>query len=124
MVQGYNHEEGIDYDETFAPVTRTEEIRILIAFVAFIGFKLFQIDIKSAFLNGYLKEEMYVKQSPDFEDAHYPNYVLKLDKDIYGLEQALRAWYEKSSKLLLKNRFKIGKIDNTLFLNTRGEILS
>lgn len=123
MVQGYNQEEGIDYDDTFAPVARMEAIRILIAFAAHMEFKLFQMDVKSAFLNGNLKEEVYVKQPPGFEDGDLPNHVLKLDKTLYGLKQVPRAWYEYLSKLLLANGFKRGKIDNTLFLKYRGKEL-
>ena len=73
VVQGYDQEEGIDYDETFAPVARMEAIRILIAFVAIMGFKLYQMDVKKAFLNGDLKKEVFVKQPPGFEDAELPN---------------------------------------------------
>ena len=116
VIQGYNQEEGIDYDETFAPVARMEAIRILIAFATFMGFKLYQMDVKSAFLNGDLKEKVYVKQPPGFEDVELPNHVFKLNKALYGLKQAPRAWYERLSKFLLKNGFKRGKIDNTLFL--------
>lgn len=123
VVQGYNQEEGIDYDETFAPVARMEAIRILIAFVAHREYKLFQMGVKSAFLNGNLKEEVYVKQPPGFEDVDLPNHVLKLDKALYGVKQAPRAWYERLSKFLLENGFKRGKIDNTLFLKSRGKEL-
>ncbi|XP_049342929.1 uncharacterized protein LOC125807259 [Solanum verrucosum] len=118
---GYNQEEEIDYDETFALVARMEAIRILIAFAAHVEFKLFQMDVKSAFLNGNLKEKVYVKKPPYFEDADLPNHVLKLDKALYGLKQAPRAWYEHLSKFLLANGFKKGKIDNTLFLKSRGK---
>ncbi|XP_070049914.1 uncharacterized protein [Nicotiana tomentosiformis] len=80
VVQGYNQEEGIDYDETFTPVARMEAIRILIAFASHMEFTLFQMDVKSAFLNGFLKEEVYVKQPPGFECHKHPEYVFKLDK--------------------------------------------
>ncbi|XP_015057420.1 uncharacterized protein LOC107003608 [Solanum pennellii] len=103
VVQRYNQEEGIDYDETFAPVARMEAIRILIAFAAFMGFKLYQMDVKSAFLNGDLKEEVFVKQPPGFEDAELPDHMFRLNKALYGLKQAPRAWYERLSKFLLKN---------------------
>ena len=106
MVQVYNQEEGIDYDETFAPVARMEAIRIPIAFAAFMGFKLYQIDVKSAFLNGDLKEEVFVKQPPGFEDVELPDHVFKLNKALYGVKQAPKAWYERLSKFLLKNGFK------------------
>ncbi|XP_075075485.1 uncharacterized protein LOC142162738 [Nicotiana tabacum] len=120
VVQGYNQEEGIDYDETFAPVARMEAIRILIVFASHMEFTMFQMDVKSAFLNGFLKEEVYVKQPLGFECHEHPEYAFKLDKTLYGLKQTPRAWYEKLSKFLLENGFTRGKIDNTLFLKKWG----
>ena len=113
---------GPDYDETFAPVARMEAIRILIDFVAFMRFKLYQMDVKITFLNGDLKEEVYVKQL-GFEDVERPNYVCKLNKALYSLKQAPRAWYGRLSKFLLTNGFKRAKIDNTLFLVKREQEL-
>ena len=84
VIQGYNQEEGIDYEKTFTPVARIEAIRILIAFAAYTEFKLYQIDVKSAFLNGYLKEEAYVMQPSGFENIEFSNHVFKLDKALYG----------------------------------------
>ena len=78
IAKGYNQEEGIDYDETFTPVARLEAIRILFAFVLYMDFKLFQMDVKSAFLNGFIEEEVYVKQPPGFESFDFPNHVFKL----------------------------------------------
>jgi len=101
VVQGYNQEEGIDYEETFAPVVRIEANRILIAFAAHMEFKLYQMDVKSGFPNGYLKEEVYVMQPPGFENNELPNHVFKLDKALYGSKQAPRAWYERLSNFLL-----------------------
>lgn len=97
-----------------------EAIRILIAFVDHMEFELFQMDVKSDLLNGNLKEQVYVKQPSGFEDADLQNHVLKLDKALYGLKQAPKAWYENFSKFLLANGFKRGKIDNTLFLKSKG----
>ncbi|GJS50186.1 retrovirus-related pol polyprotein from transposon TNT 1-94 [Tanacetum coccineum] len=91
VAQGYNQQEGIDYDETFAPVTRLEAIIIFLAFATYINFIVYQMDVKSAFLNGKLKEEVYVKQPPDFESNEFPNRVCKLYKALYGLKQAPRA---------------------------------
>ena len=85
------------------------------------GFKLYRIDVKSSFLNGNIKEEVYVKQTLGFEDAELPNHVFKLNKALYELKQAPRAWHEKLSKFLLKNGFKREKIDNTLFLMKRNK---
>ncbi|GJT50184.1 retrovirus-related pol polyprotein from transposon TNT 1-94 [Tanacetum coccineum] len=97
VAQGYNQQEGIDYDETFAPVARLEAIRIFLAFATYINFIVYQMDVKSAFLNGKLKEEVYVKQPPGFESNEFPNHVCKLDKALYGHKQASRAWYLKGT---------------------------
>nr|GEV03425.1 retrovirus-related Pol polyprotein from transposon TNT 1-94 [Tanacetum cinerariifolium] len=91
VAQGYSQEEGIDYNETFAPVARMEAIRIFLAFATYMNFKVNKMDVKSAFLNGKLKEEVYVKQPHGFENSEFPDYVCKLDKAIYGLKQAPRA---------------------------------
>ena len=116
VAQGYNQQEGIDYDETYAPVARLEAIRILMAFAAHKKFKLYQMDVKSAFLNGYLKEEVYVKQPPRFIHEKYPHYVYKLLKSVYGLRQSPRCWYERLSQFLLEIGFTRGKLDSTLFI--------
>ncbi|GKF01921.1 retrovirus-related pol polyprotein from transposon TNT 1-94, partial [Tanacetum coccineum] len=91
VAQGYNQQEGIDYDGTFAPVARLEAVRIFLAFATYINFIVYQIDVKSSFLNGKLKEEVYVKQPPGFESNEFPNHLCKLDKALYGIKQALRA---------------------------------
>ncbi|GJS79269.1 retrovirus-related pol polyprotein from transposon TNT 1-94 [Tanacetum coccineum] len=116
VAQGYNQQEGIDYDETIAPVARLEAIRIFLAFATYMNFIVYQMDVKSAFLNGKLKEEVYVKQPPGFKSNEFPNHVCKLDKAHYGLKQAPRAWYETLSSFLTKHKFVRGKIDNTLFV--------
>ena len=116
VAQGYSQEEGIDYDETFAPVARLEAIRMLLAYASFMRIKLFQMDVKSAFLNGVLSEEVYVKQPPGFEDSQHPDYVFKLNCALYGLKQAPRAWYERLSKFLLENHYSMGAVDKTLFV--------
>jgi len=100
VVKGYNQEEGIDYGETFAPVARLEVVRLLLAFSCMSGFKLYQMDVKSAFLNGFINEEVYVEQSPSFKDHQHPNHVFKLKKALYGLKQAPRQWYERLSNFL------------------------
>ena len=124
MAQGCNQQEGIDYDETYALVARLESNRMLLSFVSFKNFKLYQMDVKSAFLNGFLNEEVYVKQPFRFEKEETPNHVLKLTKALYGLKQALRAWYERLSKFLLENNFIRGKVDITLFvINVKNDIL-
>jgi len=104
-------------------VARIEAIRILVAFAAHMEIRLCQMDVKSAFLNGYLKEEVYVKQPPGFESHDFSNHVFKLDKALYGLKQAPRAWYERLLSFLIDNDFQRGKVDNTLFLKSKGEYL-
>ena len=123
VAQGYNQQEEIDYDDTFALVARLEAIRLLMAYASYKGFKLFQMDVKTAFLNGVL-EEVYVKQPPGFEDVDHPEHVYILDKALYGLKQAPHAWYDRLAKFLLKNGYRRGVIDRTLFiLEEEGEIL-
>nr|GEU79076.1 retrovirus-related Pol polyprotein from transposon TNT 1-94 [Tanacetum cinerariifolium] len=97
VAQGYNQYEGIDYEETFAPVVRLEAIRIFLAYAAYMGFMMYQMDVKSAFLNGKISKEVYVQQPLGFESSEYPNHVCKLDKALYGLKQALKACAKKQS---------------------------
>ena len=124
VAKGYNQQEGIDYDETYAPVARIEAIRLLIAFAAYKGFILYQMDVKTAFLNGYLQEEVYVQQPPGFEDPTKTDHVYILDKALYGLKQAPRAWYDRLAQFLLANGYTRGAIDKTLFLKvSKGETL-
>jgi hypothetical protein len=118
MAKGYSQVEGLDFGETYAPVARLESIRILLAYATYHGFKLYQMDVKSAFLNGPIKEEVYVEQPPGFEDSEYPNHVYKLSKALYGLKQSPRAWYECLRDFLITNGFKVGKADPTLFTKT------
>jgi hypothetical protein len=123
VAQGFSQVEGIDFGETYAPVARLESIRILLAYASHHNFKLQQMDVKSAFLNGPLKELVYVKQPPGFEDPHFPNHVYKLDKALYGLKQAPRAWYEHLRELLVDRGFEVGQIDPTLFTKrVKGEL--
>jgi hypothetical protein len=106
---GYSQVKGLDFSETYALVARLESIRILLAYATYQCFKLYQMDVKSAFLNGPIKEEVYVEQPPDFEDSEYPNHVYELSKVLYGLKQAPRAWYEWLRDFLITNGFKVGK---------------
>jgi hypothetical protein len=108
----------LEIDETYAPVARLESIRILLAYATYHCFKLYQMDMKSAFLNGPIKEGVYVEQPPDFIDSEYPNHVYKLSNALYGLKQAPRAWYECLRDFLITNGFKVGKVDPTLFTKT------
>ncbi|KAJ9556482.1 hypothetical protein OSB04_011096 [Centaurea solstitialis] len=123
VAQGYTQEEGIDYDDVFAPVARIEAIRLFLAFASYKGFKVYQMDVKSAFLYG-IDEEVYVSQPPGFEDPKYPDKVYKLRKALYGLHQAPRAWYDTLSSYLLENKFERGVIDKTLFIKrTKTDML-
>ncbi|WVZ76484.1 hypothetical protein U9M48_024460 [Paspalum notatum var. saurae] len=103
VTQGFCQKERIDYEETFAPIAHLEAVRILLAFAASKGFKLQQMDVKSAFLNGFIEKEVYVRQSPGFKSARFPDRVYKLRKALYGLKQALRAWYARLKSFLLKS---------------------
>ncbi|GJV71548.1 uncharacterized mitochondrial protein-like protein [Tanacetum coccineum] len=124
VAQGYTQEEGIDYDEVFAPVARIEAIRLFLAYASFMGFIVYQMDVKSAFLYGTIEEEVYVCQPPGFEDPQFPDKVYKVEKALYGLHQAPRAWYETLSTYLLENGFRRGIIDKTLFIKKdKGDIL-
>jgi hypothetical protein len=115
MAKGYSQIEGLDFDKTFSPVARLESICILLAYATHHGFKLYQMDIKSAFLNGPIKEEVYVEHPPGFRSEEYPNHVYKLHKALYELKQTPRALYEYLRDFLIKNSFRIGKADSTLF---------
>nr|GEU63075.1 reverse transcriptase domain-containing protein [Tanacetum cinerariifolium] len=114
-VQG-RQEEGIDFKESIASVAMMEAIRIFLAYVAYKSFSVFQMDVKSAFLHGSLKEDVYVCQREDFIDADHLSHVYKLKKALYGLKQAPRAWYDELSTFLLHNHFFKGTIDPTLFI--------
>ncbi|GKC94458.1 retrovirus-related pol polyprotein from transposon TNT 1-94, partial [Tanacetum coccineum] len=123
VAQGYNQQEGIDYDETYAPVARLESIRILLAYACALDFKLFQMDVKSAFLNGFINEEVYVAQPPGFIDFEKPDHVYKLKKTLYGLKQAPKAWYDRLKAFLIKHEYKMGMVDNTLFTKKKSSNL-
>nr|GEW88349.1 retrovirus-related Pol polyprotein from transposon TNT 1-94 [Tanacetum cinerariifolium] len=116
VAQGPTHKEGIDYDEVFAPVAMIEAIRLFLAYASFKDFIVYQMDVKSAYLYGKIKEEVYVCQPPGFEDLDFPDKLYKVKKALYCLHQALRAWYENLSIYLLNNRFKRGHINKTLFI--------
>ncbi|GKA16089.1 putative ribonuclease H-like domain-containing protein [Tanacetum coccineum] len=116
VAQGYRQEEGIDYDEDFAPVARIKAIRIFLAFASYMGFIVYQMDVKSAFLYGTIDEEVYVSQPPGFVDPKFPKKVYNIVKALYGLHQAPKAWYATLSTFLLKNGYRRGTIDKTLFI--------
>ncbi|GKF74265.1 retrovirus-related pol polyprotein from transposon TNT 1-94, partial [Tanacetum coccineum] len=105
VAKGYAQEEGVDFEELFAPVARLEEVRIFIAYAAHKSFPIYQMDMKTAFLNGPLKEEVYVAQLEGFVDPDHPEKVYLLRKALYGLKQVLRAWYDELSNFLMYKGF-------------------
>ncbi|GJX68110.1 retrovirus-related pol polyprotein from transposon TNT 1-94 [Tanacetum coccineum] len=123
VAKGYRQEEGIDFEESFAPVARIEAIRIYLEYAAYKNMVVFQIDVKTAFLNGILKEEAYVSQPEGFVNQDHPNQVFRLKKALYGLKQAPRAWYDLLSKFLLSQKFVKGVVDPTLFTQKEGNEL-
>jgi hypothetical protein len=122
VAQGYSQKEGIDYEETFAPVARLEVIRILLAFSVAKGFKLYQMDVKSAFLNGVLEEEVYVRQPPGFASEKHPHRVYKLRNALYGLKQAPRAWYGRLRGFLFDRGLRWGRSIRPCFSTGRTKI--
>jgi hypothetical protein len=120
VAQGFSQVEDLDFGETFAPVARLEAFRILLAFAASKGFKLYQMDVKSAFLNDLIQEEVYVRQLSGFKNPSYPDIVYKLSKALYGLKQAPWAWYARLKIFLLKYVYVIGSVDKTLFTLKHG----
>nr|GEX91552.1 retrovirus-related Pol polyprotein from transposon TNT 1-94 [Tanacetum cinerariifolium] len=124
VAQGHTQEEGIDYDEVFAPVIRIKAISLFLAYASFKDLLVYQMDVKSVFIYGKIKEEVYVCQPPGFEDPDFPDKVYKVEKALYGLHQAQGAWYETLSTYLLDNGFQRGMIDKTLFIKrTKSDIL-
>ncbi|GKA28901.1 retrovirus-related pol polyprotein from transposon TNT 1-94 [Tanacetum coccineum] len=123
VARGYRQEEGIDFEESFTLVARLEAIRIFLAYAAHMNMVVYQMDVKTAFLNGNLREEVYVSQSDGFVDKDNPNHVYKLKKALYGLKQAPRAWYDMLSSFLISKDFSKGSVDPTLFIRREGKEL-
>ncbi|GJX89327.1 retrovirus-related pol polyprotein from transposon TNT 1-94 [Tanacetum coccineum] len=121
VARGYRQEERIDFEESFAPVARLEAVRIFLAFAAHMNMIVYQMDVKTAFLNGILREEVYVSQPDGFVDPDNPNHVYRLKKALYGLKQAPRAWYDLLSSFLLSQGFSKGTVDPTLFISRKGK---
>ncbi|GKD13000.1 retrovirus-related pol polyprotein from transposon TNT 1-94 [Tanacetum coccineum] len=121
VARGYRQEEGIDFEESFAPVARLEVVRLFLAFDAHMNMIVYQMDVKTTFLNGILCEEVYVSQPDGFVDPDNPNHVYRLKKALYGLKQAPRAWYDLLSSFLLSQGFSKGTVDPTLFINRKGK---
>ncbi|GKF52185.1 putative ribonuclease H-like domain-containing protein, partial [Tanacetum coccineum] len=116
VTQGYTQKEEIDNDEVFAPIARIEAFRLFLAYALFKDFVVYQMNVKSDFLYGKIEEEVYVCQPPGFKDPNFPDRVYKVEKALYRLNQAPRAWYETLSTYLLDNEFQRGKIDKILFI--------
>ncbi|GKB87331.1 retrovirus-related pol polyprotein from transposon TNT 1-94 [Tanacetum coccineum] len=121
IARGYRQEEGIDFKESFALVARLEAVRIFLAFAAHMNMILYQMDVKTAFLNGILHEEVYISQPDGFVDPENPNHVCRLKKALYGLKQAPRVWYDLLSSFLLSQGFSKGTVDPTLFISRKGK---
>ncbi|GJR32983.1 retrovirus-related pol polyprotein from transposon TNT 1-94 [Tanacetum coccineum] len=121
VARGYRQEEGINFEEFFALVARLEAIRIFIAFATYMNMVVYQMDVNTAFLNGILREEVYVSQPDGFVDPKNPNHVYKLKKALYGLKQAPRAWYDLHLSFLLSQMFTKGTVDPTLFVRREGK---
>nr|GEW56085.1 putative ribonuclease H-like domain-containing protein [Tanacetum cinerariifolium] len=124
VAKGYAQKEGVDFEESFAPVARLEAVGLFIAYAAHKSFTVYQMDVKTTFLYGPLKEEVYVSQPDGFVDPYHPNKIYRLKKALYGLKQASRAWYDELSTFLVSKGFSKGSIDPTLFITKhRGDIL-
>jgi hypothetical protein len=123
VCKGYAQIEGMDFDETFAPIARLESIRIFLAYAYHKRFKVYQMVVKSVFLNGDLNEEVYMEQPEGFELSNNPDLVCKLKKTLYGLKQAPRAWYQRLDTYLKDKGFKRGIVDNNLYIKTEDNDL-
>nr|GEZ83965.1 retrovirus-related Pol polyprotein from transposon TNT 1-94 [Tanacetum cinerariifolium] len=123
VARGYHQEEGINFEESFAPVARLEAIWIFLAYAAYKNMVIYQMDVKTAFLNGNLRKDVYVCQPDGFVDPDNLNHVYKLKKALYGLKQAPRAWYDMLSSFLLSQDFSKGSVDPTLFIRKNGNDL-
>jgi hypothetical protein len=122
VAKGFRQRYGLDYEDTFSPIIKMATIRIVLSIIVFRGWSLRHLDVQNAILHGFLKEDIYMRQPPGFEDKNHPNYVCKLDKALYGLKQALRAWYVRLSTKLIDLGFNSSKADTSLFFFHKGEV--
>nr|GEU72258.1 retrovirus-related Pol polyprotein from transposon TNT 1-94 [Tanacetum cinerariifolium] len=120
VAQGYNQQKGIDYDETYALVAKLESIRIILAYAYALDFKLFPMDVKSAILNSFINEEVYMAQPPGFIDFKKPDHISKLKKALYCLKQAPKDWYDRLKAFLIKHEYNMGIVDNKLFTKKKS----
>ena len=116
VCKGYAHIEGIDFEDTFAPVARMEEIHLLLAYACSKNVKVYQMDVKSTFLNGELEEKVYIEQPKRFQLSEKQNYVCRLKNALYGLKQAPRAWYSKLDRYLQQEGFRKGNTNNNIYI--------
>lgn len=123
VCKGYAQQEGVDFGETFAPVARLESIRMFLAYTSFKKFTVYQMDVKTTFLNGYLEEEVYMEQPEGFESSEHLDHVYRLKKALYGLKQAPRAWYSRLDSHLISKGFTKGSVDSTLYTKTINDDL-
>jgi hypothetical protein len=123
VCKGYAQVEGQEFDETFAPVARLEAITMFLAYSCHKNFKVYQMDVKSTFLNGDIEEEVYMEQPEGFSLTDNPNYVCRLKKDLYGLKHEPRAWYYSLDKFLQDKGFKKGTVDSNIYIKTEGDDL-
>ena len=121
VCKGYSQVEGVDYEETFAPVVKMEAIRMFLAFASHKKLKVYQMDVKPTFLNGYLEEEVYIKKPDGFQLINKEDYICKLKKALYGLKQAPRSWYERLDSYIQLQNFKRGSVDCNLYCRIVGE---
>ena len=117
VVKGYKQKEGLDYFDTYSPVTRITSIRMLIAIAAIHNFEIHQMDVKTAFLNGELDEEIYMEQPEGFNVLGQTKKVCRLVKSLYGLKQAPKQWHEKFDSLMMSNGFKINECDRCVYMS-------
>ena len=122
LAKGFKQRYGIDYEDTFSPVIKSTTIRVILSIAISRGWSLRQHDVQNAFLHGVLEEEVYMRQSPGYEDPSVPNYLCKLDKALYGLKIAPRAWYSRLSAKLQALGFKSSKADTSLFFYSKGDV--
>ena len=116
VARGFTHQEGIDYSKTFSPVIKQVTVRLVFFIAIWCGWKIYQLDIQNAFLNGVLDKEVYMKQPSGFVDSALPSHVCRLHKSLYGLKQAPRAWYTRLNDFLLSIGFHASKVDTSLFI--------
>eukprot|EP01018_Ginkgo_biloba_P017000 Gb_31767 [translate_table: standard] len=122
VAKGYKQQEGIDYQETFAPVAKMNTVRIILALVAQLNWQLYQMDVKSAFLNGDLSKEVYMEQPPSYVQKGKEDHVCRLKKALYGLKQEPRAWYEKIDRYFLDTGFVRSSVDSNLYMKVRDSM--